>query len=628
MPSLLDEQTQYVDDGGKPIVNGFLYIGVQNADPVLNPISIFSDRELTIALANPQLLDAEGRAANKIWVDGRYSMKVEDFNNVQQYQELDNGEETSTGVTTLGNVQGGDSITAEASATITAYIDLQEYVFGIVQTNTTDVTLDIDGIGPIPVQKNVGEELSPGDFVAGQRAVVIYNATSNTFQWVNRDSIGAPVGYLTGALITRDVSDVQDFNVSSGAAVDSTNAVSMTLQAFSKRADTAWAVGDLGGALLSGALAANTSYDIWAILTTDESTTDYGIDTVANGITNIPAGYLLSRKIGRLFTDANIDILPEIFSENDRGFPQGFSSGGVMAIGTTTTAITSVTDNAGAAQFNHASGPVLVLGQLVTISGFTTNTAYNGTFVVTTVTATTFTCGKVVFGSNETGSFDNQDLTAVKTNTLTARDDLNVADLIGDAMQKHIDAAWAVGDGNGGLFSGSVANDTVYYFFAIQADADGTIDYGFDTSPIAANIPTGYTAYKQLSRLLTNATGDLINSMQGVFRSEPQTVTSAGTFTLPHGLGTLDFQTSTFLHFLDTDDGWAPGDISEIGPGWYGNSSSDGGVAYSPTDTEVTGTFGSSVSAFAGINKSTGDGAANARFTNTLIRYLVVLKVR
>ena len=67
MPAQIDENTQFVDSSGAPIVNGFIYIGDQNADPVLNPQAIFSDRALTVALANPQRTDSDGRSVNKIW---------------------------------------------------------------------------------------------------------------------------------------------------------------------------------------------------------------------------------------------------------------------------------------------------------------------------------------------------------------------------------------------------------------------------------------------------------------------------------------------------------------------------------------------------------------------------------
>lgn len=72
------------------------------------------------------------------------------------------------------------------------------------------------------------------------------------------------------------------------------------------------------------------------------------------------------------------------------------------------------------------------------------------------------------------------------------------------AITKQVDATWAVGDDAGGLFSGTVAVDTTYHIFIIRKDTDGSIDAGFDTSITAANIPTGYTAYRRIASLITN----------------------------------------------------------------------------------------------------------------------------
>jgi hypothetical protein len=96
MATILNEQAQYVDASGKPLVGGSVYIGDVGADPVLNPKAIFSDRAMTSALANPQTLDANGRTANKIWTDGKYSLQVNDINGVQVFQDIDRGESAIT----------------------------------------------------------------------------------------------------------------------------------------------------------------------------------------------------------------------------------------------------------------------------------------------------------------------------------------------------------------------------------------------------------------------------------------------------------------------------------------------------------------------------------------------------
>lgn len=75
---------------------------------------------------------------------------------------------------------------------------------------------------------------------------------------------------------------------------------------------------------------------------------------------------------------------------------------------------------------------------------------------------------------------------------------------------KQIDASWAVGTNAGGLFTGTVANSTWYAVFAIRADADGSIDVGFDTSDTAANIPGGYTAFRRIGWVLTDGSANII----------------------------------------------------------------------------------------------------------------------
>jgi len=93
-------------------------------------------------------------------------------------------------------------------------------------------------------------------------------------------------------------------------------------------------------------------------------------------------------------------------------FPQYVISDQVVGSGftaeatITSTSITSVTDNGGIAVFNHA-GTSPPVDSLVTITGFITNTTYNGSFRITLSTATTFETG-VAFGTNETGDYTAQ----------------------------------------------------------------------------------------------------------------------------------------------------------------------------------------------------------------------------
>jgi hypothetical protein len=93
----------------------------------------------------------------------------------------------------------------------------------------------------------------------------------------------------------------------------------------------------------------------------------------------------------------------------------------------------------------------------------------------------------------------NDDIT---TTAGAARDSTSTVDLVGGAMTKQLDAAWAAGTDAGGRMSAAAIADTTYHFFAIQKDSDESIDYGFDVSPTAPTMPAGYTYFRRLGCIL------------------------------------------------------------------------------------------------------------------------------
>lgn len=96
------------------------------------------------------------------------------------------------------------------------------------------------------------------------------------------------------------------------------------------------------------------------------------------------------------------------------------------------------------------------------------------------------------------------------------------------AMTKQLDATWAAGTNAGGLFSGAKAVSTWYYCFVIRKTSDGTIDCGFDTSKTAANIPAGYSGYRRVGAVRTDASGNILAfdfvGQNYLFRSPPMDV--------------------------------------------------------------------------------------------------------
>jgi len=234
MSSVLNEWESYQDIDGKPIVNGFVYFGVANSDPTLlvNQIDIFANRALTTPLANPQRTDSFGRTNNKVWLSGAFAKLVEDENNVQIFSDPDAGEEAMALILNLTNVQGNNAITAEGTPAITSYTDKTQYTFIAAGINTTDVTLNIDGVGVTPVRIQHDLELSPGNFVTNQVVQVVYNLDDDIFEVasnVANDGLGTiklwsgsvatiPIGFqlCDGTNGTPDLRD--DFVIGAGSS--------------------------------------------------------------------------------------------------------------------------------------------------------------------------------------------------------------------------------------------------------------------------------------------------------------------------------------------------------------------------------------------------------------------------
>ena len=210
MPAKLDENTQFTSLG-QPLTNGKLFIGPKNGDPKITQIPIFSDEDLTIPLANPQILDADGRPANKIYIPEEYSLLLEDLNEVQKLSDPTAGVSSQVSVNSLTNVQGANVITAEGNPPITEYVDKQQYIFRAAGTNTqTSPTISIDGLPGVEIKRNLDQAVLPGQFQQDQLIVIAYNGLTTFMEWQNQnlkvihESRGADIGSATLLTLGKD----------------------------------------------------------------------------------------------------------------------------------------------------------------------------------------------------------------------------------------------------------------------------------------------------------------------------------------------------------------------------------------------------------------------------------------
>ena len=187
MPAILIEHPTHRDASGNGFLNGKLYIGTNGADPILNPKAIFSDRALTVALTQPQILDVNGRTATKVWTSGIYSIQIDTSADVQQFQDLDAGESATVGNIPIGSAVGTNSITGTGTPTQTDYVDDVVYIYEQPVTNTGPVDVNWDGIGSINVRKNLNQVIAAGEFQANQKIMLVFNSGENVMEWINHN---------------------------------------------------------------------------------------------------------------------------------------------------------------------------------------------------------------------------------------------------------------------------------------------------------------------------------------------------------------------------------------------------------------------------------------------------------
>ena len=98
-----------------------------------------------------------------------------------------------------------------------------------------------------------------------------------------------------------------DFSVGSILSSDGVEVIALG-SALTKQIDATWAQGNDAGGLFSGAVAADTTYHLFLIVSDSDGTVDAGFDTDLN-CANIPAGYTRFRRVASLYTDGSANLV-------------------------------------------------------------------------------------------------------------------------------------------------------------------------------------------------------------------------------------------------------------------------------------------------------------------------------
>jgi hypothetical protein len=82
------------------------------------------------------------------------------------------------------------------------------------------------------------------------------------------------------------------------------------------------------------------------------------------------------------------------------------------------------------------------------------------------------------------------------------------------SITKRLDAAWSAGTGNGGMDTGAKAASTWYAVHLLWKASDGSADALFSLSSTAPTLPAGYTKFRRVGWIRTNAAGNILGFAQ------------------------------------------------------------------------------------------------------------------
>jgi len=146
-----------------------------------------------------------------------------------------------------------------------------------------------------------------------------------------------------------------------------------------------------------------------------------------------------------------------------------------------------------------------------TIDGRTTLTVRNGSAVTIYCDGSNF---RTDLGADQRVPKGSLYGLTISNNSVDATNDIDIAAgeaasegtvpylmILSSSLTKRLDAAWAVGSGNGGLDTGSIAN-TTYHVWLIQRSDTGVVDALFSTSATSPTMPTSYDRKRRIGAII------------------------------------------------------------------------------------------------------------------------------
>lgn len=181
--------------------------------------------------------------------------------------------------------------------------------------------------------------------------------------------------------------------------------------------------------------------------------------------------------------------------------------------------------------------------------------------------------------------------------TGTCRDSTNTEDMtLSAAITKRIDAAWVVGDNQGGFDTGSVSATGVYHLFLIKRTDTDVVDAVFSATLGGPTLPPNYGKFRRIGSIFRNSG---VNVPCSVIETEGGGIEVFRTGAIVETASTATAATGTAITLAQFPNN-SSGLEAIFAVRRASNGSTDAGIAFSPT-TVSYGNISTSGLSFANI---------------------------
>lgn len=166
---------QFFDDNGVPLDGGLIYT---YAAGTTTPATTYTSNTGAVANTNPIVLDAAGRTPYDVWINSgtyyKFILKTSVGTTIGTYDNMPGVGDPNL-INNLITVTGTNTLIGTATVPYTSYVAGMELSFEAVATNTTAMTLNVDGLGAKDLTLDGTLAIPAGAVTLGRVINVVYD---------------------------------------------------------------------------------------------------------------------------------------------------------------------------------------------------------------------------------------------------------------------------------------------------------------------------------------------------------------------------------------------------------------------------------------------------------------------